>query len=575
MWFVIKYFIKRLPREGFKSLSIPVLALILVFLINLLFGVKFWYEEEYDYAMNTLPVRAVVSDGDGFNTDGLEIHDKIIDIMVNPDAHWSLSELVEDVQMKRTLHIVEKPEIEASEPIETSVFGFSTDIALNHLPQFLNYIQDDIYSDLNGHSEVTFFDNILELHSESLQQIGLDTTANDFDLNDFDILSWNFLWPSFISENLLDYINDGYIYLRYSEVRGPNLRTWDFHLPVFGTISESSAGQNIIITSLDFSNFIYRNIGGHVSYNWFHVVHEGQEVGIGYSTIGMEVIPQLTSENLGTIIGISHIYADETLNDNNVQIEFFERYDARVFEGNGLYAIVSEDFHDIAENGKLNTFVRSVNNAINDVEAVFTIVGTVSGLGEGIIYIPFWTATELGMESDGGTPVTESLSVTIADNWRISEFKEIANRTFSRPGTFFNPLTYAMLIYDAEFYDITETLIQTIFFIETATPFVYVISIAVGFIASFLLIRRRKSEFAVMRSIGVNRKHLFMGALFEQTMLCATGAGLGTLLFNFIWGYMFWDVPLIFTACYTMGAIITATGASGADVLKILRSREN
>ena len=153
-------------------------------------------------------------------------------------------------------------------------------------------------------------------------------------------------------------------------------------------------------------------------------------------------------------------------------------------------------------------------------------------------------------------------------------FKELATRTFTRVGIYFNPQVFAMTIYDAEFYDITEAFSQTIFFIDIATPFVYVLAVCVGFIASFLLTRRKIGEFAIMRSVGVNKMGIFFGTFLEQALLCAVGAALGSLLFTMTWGYVFITQPLIFLACYMLGVLVSAAKAAGTDVLRLLRDKE-
>ena len=111
-------------------------------------------------------------------------------------------------------------------------------------------------------------------------------------------------------------------------------------------------------------------------------------------------------------------------------------------------------------------------------------------------------------------------------------------------------------------------------YVDIATPFVYFISISIGFIASFLLTRRRKSEFANMRSVGVGKGRIFLGALFEQTMLCAVGVVAAGALFSRVWGDVFIRESLIFLGCYMLGASISAARAAGTDVLRLLREKE-
>jgi ABC-type antimicrobial peptide transport system permease subunit len=141
-------------------------------------------------------------------------------------------------------------------------------------------------------------------------------------------------------------------------------------------------------------------------------------------------------------------------------------------------------------------------------------------------------------------------------------------------GVYFNDKTFAMTIFDAEYYDKTEALTQTIYFISFATPFVYALTACTGFVASYLLTRRRRGEFANMRSVGINKRDIFIGALFEQSALCAIGAAIGCAAFRMAWGDVYIRESALFLACYTLGAAISAARVAGTDVLKILRDKE-
>jgi len=203
-----------------------------------------------------------------------------------------------------------------------------------------------------------------------------------------------------------------------------------------------------------------------------------------------------------------------------------------------------------------------------------TVIGTVADAEPGTIYAPFWTVTAFAEETTGRPMYTERLSVQIADNRRLSDFKRTAWRHFPRVGPIWDSRPFSMMIYDSVFYDTLEPLRQNIILVDVATPFVYAAAILVGLIASYLLTRRRKPEFATMRSLGVGRRSIFISALTEQAALCAAGTILGVLLVWGAWGYLSFIEPAIFLVCYTAGAAFSAVRAAGTDVLKILREKE-
>ena len=118
-----------------------------------------------------------------------------------------------------------------------------------------------------------------------------------------------------------------------------------------------------------------------------------------------------------------------------------------------------------------------------------------------------------------------------------------------------------------------EPLRQNIIVVDVATPFIYMLSIAIGFMTSVLLTRRRKAEFAVMRSIGVSKWIVFINALTEQVVLSITGVVLGLAFVAVIWDYISYTRPLVFLACYLAGSVFAAAGAAGTNVMKVLREK--
>jgi len=294
------------------------------------------------------------------------------------------------------------------------------------------------------------------------------------------------------------------------------------------------------------------------------------------STVWVSILLEPEVPVLGLVSGVSSLerYNDHALAGRAIT-SFYEGYDDSVFQSNELVCVISEDMSDRVVDGhiSLNVVSKGIAGA-TPIDVELKIAGTISGSEERSVYIPFQTAGELGQEEVGGPQYTELIHARLIDNRTLDEFKEIASRTFTRVGVFFNPQVFAMIIYDAEFYDMTEAFMQTIFFIDIATPFVYVIAVCVGFVASFLLTRRRAGEFAVMRSVGVDKMCIFFGTLLEQTLLCAVGAALGCVLFKLTWEHVFIERALIFLGCYMLGAAVSATRAARTDVLRLLRDKE-
>ena len=397
MLFMLGHSIKRLSREGVKSLSVPLIAFVLVILINVLGGIRAWLITQFNDTMNNYPIVAVLSDLTATEIDGLFIEMHYINLFFDPDVPFSLKRFTGELMMKRTL------------------------------------------------------------------------------------------------ENL--------------EISG---KTGDVN-----------------------------------------------------------------------VVGITNLKSDDLLNpEYGAKVTFYEGYDESIFLSNELVCVVSEDIYQFAEKGLLNVLFslempdEVIPGEIVTTEAKLTVIGTVYGAGHGIIYSPFWAVSEIAEELAGVQPFAESLRVRLNNNRHLSEFKGNAAMSFSRARPIRDSRPHAMIVYDSEFYETLEPLRQNIIVVDVAIPFIYVLSIAVGFLTSVLLTRRRKAEFAIMRSVGINKWVVFMSALVEQALLSVAGAALGFAFVAVIWGYAIITRPAVFLACYLLGAVFAAAGAAGTNVMKVLRDRK-
>ena len=640
MRYLLKYFIKRLPREGFKSLSVPALALTLVFLINVMGGVQARMVAEYEYTMDNYPIYVEVSDGDGTATDGLLIGEPYLSQFTDPEALWSLYDFVDNVQLRRTYETI----------IDSGTSDGSRLVSLMDYDSVNEFIK--------------------QAYGLDDSEISVDYIVDD-DFWENSQETW-YIGTCYVSETALGLAEDGFISFTAITQRGSGLITSDFHLQVIGTVSgitdervvfaseetvinvvlgfnqsqwNSLCNANIPVPYIPGLSVMDRNLWyvpydevetqitfleGYdssiftpdehycvVSEDVLGLLNDGELNATYYQTaksgmtrtrkidipvVGVldpEYTNAVTSPFLHDQIGSTYYrsYLDTRIRFDTddsafgfligttapgledgqtpgeaVLIEYFEGYDESIFLTDERVCIVSDDVLPHTENGIFVTDVRTASAGIISVE--LKIIGTASGAAENTVYLPFPAALGFEEENRWQQPYTDRIRATIADNRDLVDFKQNAMRTFKEVGVFFNAQVFSMVIYDSEFYSITEALTQTIYFIDIATPFVYLIAICVGFVASFLLTRRRKGEFAMMRSVGVNKISIFFGALFEQTMLCAIGVALGCVIFTLTWDYVFIERPLIFLGCYMLGAAISAARAAGTDVLRLLRDKE-
>lgn len=299
-------------------------------------------------------------------------------------------------------------------------------------------------------------------------------------------------------------------------------------------------------------------------------------------------------------VGITSVAADARLDPvTGAFIDFFPGYDENIFRTNEPVAVVSASRFGTLDADSLpsdsepafayfvsltlqNRFLVPAGEddygeavyeeVMYETERTLRIVGIAHRAGNAV-FSPFWTVNEAAEEL--GLPLySNRMSAVIYDNRTIGEFAHAAARHFARAGDLEAELPLALTIFDATYNDVVRRLRQNIQLINISTPFIYALSVLIGFIASYVLTRRRKPEFALMRSIGVNKRDVFIGALGEQAALCAVGAAVGFAAFGVFYGSFIALPPVLFTLCYILGCVFAAIRAAGTNVLKILREKE-
>jgi len=545
-------------------MSVPALALVLVFLINMLGGISARIAADYEYILDNHPIHFELSNGDGTATDGLIITERYLSQLTEPDYLWSLSDYVKDILFKRELHIVGEQE----PPVFVDLVGISDVFAVVYFGDDGYLINEIINPNISGRYE--------DIDWEQPGMLDPDVYIDVFhgyskDLHEF--LSF-YGAACIVTEDILKYVNNGVLKLNFMMMEGSRERIYTYNLDIAGVIRGPVSGK-VFCHELVYSQFSNpTQIPGKGGIAHFIIVDpHGDRVSICQP---VEMFITLDAPVHGSLVGITMPEEHEAyLPASLVNAGFIDGYDRTVFLTNEQVCVVADGAMQWVRDGVVYLSALSkADDKAKIVDVELKVIGTAPEDGSNTVFVPFLTANEIGLLSDGQQFYADRLRATISDNRSLADFKHTAQRTFHNVGIFFNPRESSMTIFDAEFYDLTETLQQMIFFVDIVTPFVYIIAVCVGFVASFLLTRRRTSEFAIMRSIGVNKESIFVVTLFEQALLCAAGAFIGCVIFTLTWDMVFISRSAVFLACYVLGAVLSSAKAAGTDVLRLLRDKE-
>lgn len=122
----------------------------------------------------------------------------------------------------------------------------------------------------------------------------------------------------------------------------------------------------------------------------------------------------------------------------------------------------------------------------------------------------------------------------------------------------------------------TGQLKQQISLLQALLPVLLMLTAAIGFGLSFLLLRGRKKEAAILRSLGMRRHWVFVTLLAESSLQALTGSLLGTLAALLFAGshVLHWAGIAALLVSYLIGGAVAVWKLAGVNVFTVMTARE-
>lgn len=206
------------------------------------------------------------------------------------------------------------------------------------------------------------------------------------------------------------------------------------------------------------------------------------------------------------------------------------------------------------------------------------VIGRVSGGPDNVLYSPFFMGWGDGKSHAHSI---QSCTFDIRDTARLEECKEKLYSTpfFTQPSVNATPDGFAVgvLVHDEVYLKSLEELRANLDTLRLLQPMLLALMGGISFFAGFLVNRRRKREFAVMRCLGLRRGAIFAQVLGEQLALGLAGglAGFGAALLT---GMDIRRGGLAFSGAvigmFLLGAAVCAAVAAGGSVMKLMKTEE-
>ena len=277
--------------------------------------------------------------------------------------------------------------------------------------------------------------------------------------------------------------------------------------------------------------------------------------------------------------GITRIAAAPLLApEHGVEITWLPGYDETVFESELAVCLIPEDMAQYVEEGELSLVlsVEEYGKLICTLPASFIVAGTYTGASR-LIYCP-WAAMSALLGAEDCYVYADSISFTATDNYRLDELRRAASVYFAVGAHFssnVNKQQFALTVHDSILKASAATIRGDIRLLETLIPLLLVLSAGIGFAASFLFMRSRRAEFAVMRSLGTSGAQVFLMAFAEQLSLTLLGMLPGFLAYG-LWRGAPRNVgtACIYLACHMAGMAAATLLIMRTNVMEALGAKE-
>ena len=262
-----------------------------------------------------------------------------------------------------------------------------------------------------------------------------------------------------------------------------------------------------------------------------------------------------------TVTGVTSTRVAEELTEGwGGHIEWLEGYDESILASNELVCIVPQKYQDLAEVTLKFKYVPPSDGepVPRYVTEVFKVVGVYTDPGNTRIYIPYPTV-EWVHARQGKSKTIENIGAILNDNTQLAQLKESAAQWFAEPnptgektewGRFgYEYYFYALDIDDSMLHNLESNMRNSMRLNALASAVVFALSAGAGFLTGFLVIRSRKREIALMRTMGTSQVSIYLELALEQLVCIAAGILVGG-------GYSLWQ-PVgrlaIFGGIYYLG----------------------
>lgn len=244
------------------------------------------------------------------------------------------------------------------------------------------------------------------------------------------------------------------------------------------------------------------------------------------------------------LAGIGSLYVAEELTENwGGQTYWFDGYDESVLTTDAHVCLVPEAMKDLEQvelQFQHTYFVTDDETGTSRASRTLKVVGYYVDKGNSRLYCPYTTMTRLHAEL-GASKDIEEVCAVLNDNNALPQLRESAAEWFAEPNPTGEPTPWDRFGYKYYFFalDIDDYMLRnleanmkdSLQLNSLASMVVFVLSAGAGFLTGFLVIRARKREIALMRTMGTSHPAIFLELALEQLLCVVAGIFVGGAVF--------------------------------------------
>ena len=226
--------------------------------------------------------------------------------------------------------------------------------------------------------------------------------------------------------------------------------------------------------------------------------------------------------------------APELWPDNGCSIEWLEGYGESIFSGSEFVCVIPEELFKKLEEPVIRLSLTSnqnksyLNVATKDFDGELTVAGVAYGIEENMIYCPWNTLMDIWAYM-GQLEDATALHGTLKNNDDLENFRALAAESYPVPDPNADPASWdlALDIDDSQLKQAELTLRNSLRVNDLSRMLVFALTAGAGFLIGFLMIRSRKREIALLRTLGTANFQVYISFSLEQSLCAVLGALIG------------------------------------------------